>query len=327
MDTPQDIWKKLLSFDSIIMTLHTSPDGDSLGSASAIKYAIEKNSSTKVTLISSEPLNSSLEDFPIAKDVTIQDIASTDLSKYQCLLCVDESEPKMFSKNIPPDFKFPTDVFVINIDHHKTNSNYGNLNFVNQKASSCCEVLLDIFRELKIEIDQDLATRLLLGITTDTGFLRWGLHDGSKVIKDVAFLIDQGVDYVNDIMNPLAFNVPIEAKRYQGYIFSNLKTLEDKKICYVVVPMSVWQDLGLKDEDAGGISNFIQDIKGYNVFFTVVEYADRIGVSFRSKNGTDVSGYAQALGGGGHQGAAGARLAKMPLDQAESQILEAIKNR
>ncbi len=326
MDSVKEIWDKLLSFENIVMTLHTSPDGDSLGSACAIKYALEKNSSAKITLLSSEPLPPDLQELSMATQVQIQDVTQMDLSPYQCLLCVDESAVKMLSRNVDESFKLPENLFVINIDHHKTNTEYGNLNYVNSTASSCCEVLLEMFRELNISIDKELATRLLLGITTDTGFFRWGLHDGSKVFKDVAFLIDQGVDYVQDLLTPLAFNVPLAIKRYHGYVLSHLKTIDDKKICYVMVPETAWKELGLTDEEVGGVSNMIQDIKGYDVIFTLVEYEDRIGLSFRSKKGVDVSRYAQAFGGGGHPGAAGARLPKMPLEEAERQILEVIQN-
>ncbi len=323
-NTPQEIWTKLKKCKKVLLVLHNSPDGDSMGSNYSMKYVLERDLKINATVIASDPPSNDLKSMDFYKEVLFQkDLANYKLSSYDAVICIDNSDEKRMSR-VNTDYSFPKDIFVINIDHHATNTYFGKLNIVLPEASSSCEVLLDFFRSLEIKIDKTLAKSLALGIYTDTGFLRWGFQGSSKVLKDMAYLVDQGLDLEKELIRPLSKQTMIQ-KKLLGLVYSNLKFEPKLQFGYVVIPLKQWQALGLKDEDVGGTSNSIQDLENALFIFTMIEHDDRISLSFRSRADVDVSLFASEFGGGGHKAASGAKLPKMPLADAEKKVLEVIK--
>lgn len=325
--TPQEILEKLKNCKQVIMSLHSSPDGDSLGGATAFKYFLENYLNIQVKLVSGDPLPDNLNSLSLNSEVDFSlDISEVDLSKFDALICTDTGSPALLSTKQKKRFQFPENIFIINIDHHHTNPFYGNLNFIDTNNSSCCEVLVDFFKLLKINIDYELSKRLLIGIASDTQVFRFGYNKSSKLLKNVAFLIDKGIDIEKEVINPLIFNQSINYKRFQGLVLSNLKFDPAKKIAYSIVSQDEWQNLNIPDIYASSsiASNLIQDIANINLVFSLVERSDHIRGSFRSRGKVDVSPVAQDLNGGGHKEAAGFALKKIPMEEAVKTVFEAI---
>lgn len=323
-NTPQQIWDKLKTFKNVVMTLHRGPDGDSLGSTTAFKYALEKNLNTKVHLVSGDPLPEWLATHKLAPEVDFsKDLSEVNWSDYDCLITLDSSSTDMLSAKLAKEFKLPENVFVINIDHHITNTYYGNLNYVTPECSSCGEVLTNFLKEINLSFDSELALRLLTGIASDTGGFRFGIKK-PDIFQNAAFLISQGVNYDKDIINPLFYNKTIGGKKFEGLVLSNLQINQKFNCAYSAVSKSDWQNLGIKETETSGASNFIQDIGSVDFVFTLVEDDTEINVSFRSRKGINVSLFAKALGGGGHKAAAGASLYNLPIKDATDKILQTI---
>ncbi len=319
-NTPQELWDKLSSFKKVIMTLHRSPDGDSIGSACALKYILEKHANCKVDLISGDPLPFTLsytDEIQVNKDLSDQD-----LSQYEALVCIDEATVGMLSPKLVDQYQIPENTVVVNIDHHPTNTYYGTYNFISPKASSACEVLLDLVKEWNIEIDTELSTRLLTGLMTDTGIFKF--VRSSKIFKDAAFLMDQGVDYMHNVMEPITSNQTLQNKKFVGLVYSNIKFVPDKSFYYVTLSKSQWQTVGLKEEELHGAAPLFADLSDAQFVFSLLEEDKGVSGSFRSKK-VDVSQIAQALGGGGHKPAAGLFLANMTIKEAEQLVLKTIK--
>lgn len=315
----EEIFSFLKKCKKVVMSLHYMPDGDSLGSCTALKYILERDFGIKVFIIGKDELDTSLREHKFAKEVSFgKGIDEINLEEFDSVICLDSGDIKQFAS---VDFKSPIPLVII--DHHATNNYFGNLNYIDVKKTSCCSVLLDIFKKLKVKIDGELATRLLMGIYTDSGFFA---HDNGASLLDAAYLVEKGADYFNSIVKPIRFNVPLKMMKYYALLVERFKTI---KMECITVGYSITSDedvikLGLNMSDVRGGINYLKEIGGVDIFFTLADKEEFIKGSFRSTD-IDISLFAQALGGGGHKRAAAFKIEKMPLEDAEKLVLETIK--
>lgn len=317
------IWKKLSSAKRIAITLHAAPDGDSFGACTAMKYIIEKELKCYVELVSYDPASENLMNMPIAKEIKFgKDISELSLKNFDVVLFLD-SEINNQSGKLKDKFSIDDANFVINIDHHATNSRYGNLNYVDDKRPSACSVIIDLCRELNIKIDKELANRLLIGVCTDSGFFTY--TNAEAALKDASFLVGKGAEYVNRVLSPILYNQPIKLKKYFALLVDNLKIDEAEKFAYSSISKKEIKELKLNKAEIRLGVNELMFIHGFNFVFTLAEFDDYIKGSFRSTTNVDVSKFAIALGGSGHKPAAGFRLPKMSINEAEKKVIGTIK--
>jgi bifunctional oligoribonuclease and PAP phosphatase NrnA len=318
-NTFQEIWNKITSSKNILISLHYGPDGDSLGCCTAMKYVLERDLECKVKLVSKDPLDENLKAIKFSKEVIFEEgIDDQDLEKFDLILAMDSGSLKQFA-NRDKEFNPPENLSIINIDHHETNEFFGNMNYVNAKRPSACSVLLDLFKDQKIKFDKELATRLLLGIYTDSGYFS---HDNGDSIRDAAYLLDFDIDYRNEIVNPVKYNYPLRIKKYYASLYDHSKIIDidGLKVGYSSISLEDIQKLGLNLSEVRGGINDLQEVGGLDIVFTLSELDNIIKGSFRSRK-LDISKVAQSLDGGGHKGAAAFRLKKMPLDEAEKIVI------
>lgn len=319
-NTFEEIWEKLMSCEKVLMTLHRGPDGDSLGSCVAMKYVLERKGK-QAKIVSPDYMTETLQDFDYTKEVEFgKKVADENLEDYDCVLILDVGAEAMLAEKIFDKLK--KEAFVINIDHHGTNCYFGNLNHV-ENFSSNCSVLLKMFKELNIEIDKELAERLLLGICTDTFFFRYGKSADS--LRDAAFLIDKGADYYEKFVKPILLNQSMRTKRYHAFLINKMKFNPEKKFCYALIRKSDIKKYRLNMAEIRASAGVISDMKEIDFSFTLAETGSNIKVSLRSQKDVDVSKIAESLGGGGHKPAAGIIMENTTLEQAEKKLLETIK--
>jgi phosphoesterase RecJ-like protein len=320
-----EIFQALQKAKRVLITLHPSPDGDSFGCCTAMKYFLERDFGTETRLISPSPLARDFAALPLAKEIEYIDISDVDTSAFDCTLLMDYGSQKSFSVKKMGNFSLPPSTFVINIDHHAVNDYAGTLNYVDSHQPSLCSLLVDFFIAQSVKFDTALANRLLIGVCTDSGFFTYDTNP-HKALKDALFLIQQGADYLNFVLRPILYNQPLALKLYFGYLFSHLKVNETLKCGYVSVPYEEIKKLGLNGAEARLGINELQFIAEFDFVFTLIEYDDHIKGSFRSKKSVDVSLFAKALGGGGHKAAASFALPLMPFVEAEQKVFSAIRN-
>lgn len=315
-----EIYDKLKISKKVLMTLHTGPDGDSLGSCSAMKYFLERDFNCDVTLVSFDGISETLNELDFAKEVLFgKDILDFDLKEFDVLVALDSGTPEMIGR-LKSGFEFLEEIFTINIDHHKTNNEYGDLHYVGNNLSTC-SVLIDFFNSRDVVFDRELSRRLLLGVCTDTNFLRRP-ENIKSAFEDIAYLLNNGADYNKDILEPIVLNTPLKLKKYFAYLIDKMQVNEVKRFGYSAVPIEVVKDLNVS-EIRLGIYEML-DVKGLDFVFSLVETTEYVKGSFRSKGKVDVSKFALKLGGGGHEDAAAFRLKDVSLDDAERQVLEVI---
>lgn len=319
----REIWDKLKNSKKIIMSLHAGPDGDSMGACTAMKYVLESEGK-EVRVVSGDDVSENMRSLDFFDEVEFGvDIGDVKLEDYDILLCLDSADLDRVSGKYGKGFTIPERVFSINMDHHHTNPGYADLNYVNSDVSSTCSLLVDFFRENYIKFDKELSERLLLGICTDSGFFTY--NRAEDAMRKAVFLVDKGADYYGGIVRPILRNNPLKMKKFWALIIDRMKLDKERKVAYSIISLSDIEKLGvnLAEIRLGIIA--LQDIgEGVEFVFILVELNDYIKGSFRSIGNVDVSLFAKELGGGGHKPAAAFKLEKVPLDEAESRVLETI---
>jgi len=323
-NTFEEIWNELKKSDKILMTLHYRPDGDSLGSCTAMKCVLEKLGKN-VTLISKDNLSENLNEFEFSKEVRFRrDIQEENLDEFDCILLLDYgAAPNDFSEEFMEKLKKHK---TINIDHHNTNNHFGYMNYVDNKSPSCCSILIEMFKKINIEFHEQLCRRLLLGICTDTYF---GAYDKTaETLKKMSFLVEKGkINYQREFVDRILSN-PWKLKKLWGILLSNMEKIEigGKTVAYSWATKEEYEKFGLNYADIRLGITCIQDIKNLDLVFTLTEMEDHIKGSFRSKN-LDTTIYSEELGGGGHKKASAFVTDKESMRNVVDKVLEMIKRK
>ena len=207
------------------------------------------------------------------------------------------------------------------IDHHISNTCFGDLNYVNESKASTCSVLIDFFKEVRSEIDAELANRLLIGVCTDSGFFTF--ENGQDALKEAGFLVNKGADYL-DFLFKTYYNQPLNLKKFYSLVVENFKSSEDKRFGYSVLSYDKIKNLGINEAEVRLGVNELKFLGGFDFVFNLIELEDHIKGSFRSSK-IDTSLFAIELGGGGHKAASAFSLPKMPLDEALKKVLDVVE--
>ncbi len=316
----QEIYDKLKKSKKVLLTLHSSPDGDSLGSCSAMKYALEKLGK-EVKIISYDNLSKNLMEFYFTKEVDFGvDIEDVDLRDFDVLIALDTSSENLICKG-KEEYKLSKNNFVINIDHHETNVFFGDMNYVDARKTSACSILLEFFESMDFEIDGELSTRLLLGVCTDSGFFR--TRHADFALKDAAKLIKKGGDYYF-ILSSVLFKERLDLKKFFGVVIDCLKFDKKRKLGYSLITYDKIKDFDLNPPEIRLGINEIMNIEEFDFVLTLIYIKNSIKGSFRSVKGVDTSLFSKELGGGGHKAASGFQLENMNLEQAKNRVFEVI---
>ena len=200
----------------------------------------------------------------------------------------------------------------INIDHHISNSLFGNLNIVNGEASSACEILAKMALESNIALTKDCATSLYSGISTDTGSFLYP-NASSETFKIAAQLLELGAD-----KNLVQWNVFENTSRTQlniyKYLYSNIQYALDEQVAYCVFSKKVMEEIGVTAEDFEGVVSLIKEIQGVELAILLTELSEGIcKISMRSKSFFNTNKACKKFGGGGHIRASGAQGCKRHL--------------
>ena len=299
----------------IYIASHVNPDGDNIGSILALALALKKINK-HIYVIKTDEIPSDYMFLP-----EIDSIQSYDVKEPELLIVLDCGDIDRLGK-----YKGLVTAAkkVINIDHHISNTGFGNYNIVNDKASSTGELVYDIIMKMGIDLDKDIATCIYTAISTDTGsFMYDSVTD--KTHEIIATLIRVGIDK-SKINISLYQSRSMERTNLFINSFSTLKTYNTNKIAIVRVTQEMLEKANAKMEDTEGIISFIRDIDSVEVAVLLKEYGkNEIKVSLRSKEYVDVSKICAAFNGGGHIRASGCTI-HSNIEEAEKLIIEQIMN-
>jgi phosphoesterase RecJ-like protein len=324
VDSPRNILRTIKASKRILIPLHLRPDGDSVGSALGC-YHFLQGLGKKVTLVSADPIPGNFGFLTGVKRIRIGDPAKLDLSRFDLLLFVDHSEAGRLSNK--EGFSLPSRMVVINIDHHVTNPNFGDLNYVDSTAPSTAEILFDLLRRWKTKITPTIADCLLTGIYTDTGGFLYSSTVPSSFTK-ASQLIRLGADRGKVVENSFRSWPPGTIATW-SLILSNSRRRH--KLIYSHLSFKEVQGLKTKLEELSparsfATNNLLLGMRGIKVSAMFTEEKPHlIRVSLRSKAGVNVANIAKRMSGGGHESAAAFEY-RGPLNEAISKTVKLLKN-
>ena len=242
--------------------------------------------------------------------------------EFDLIIVLDSASPSRIGR-MKKGFELPKRIISINIDHHSSNKYFANYNFLDVSAPSTCSILISMFKELNIEIDSELAKRLMIGIVTDTNFFKVP-HSPIRALEEVLFLEKKGADYAKNILTNFEFNKSFNKKKYEGIILGNIELYEYLRLAISYVSFEDMKKLSLKTSDAkSGIASMV-GIKNVDVYVLLTEVENGIKGSIRSTNDFDVSKIAKELGGGGHKQRSGF-FTNLNLEKTREKLIEIVK--
>lgn len=215
--------------------------------------------------------------------------------------------------------------FVINIDHHPGNANYGRLNWFNPDAAACGEMVFDLVKALGAPLTPEVATHVYLAILTDTGAFHYS-SISPRTFEICKEALEAGVDPVAVARDVYDSNNMGRLKLF-GAVLSAMQIDASGRVAIIYLDHEMARAAGGTYEDTEGLINLPLTVKEILaiVFFKQIE-GDDYRVSMRSKGDIDIGGIAKEFGGGGHKNAAGCS-ATGPIDALRRMFIEKIDAR
>lgn len=318
MEINKNIVKTLLNSKRIAIFIHINPDGDCLGSASALKQALVSLNKT-VDIFSDSIVP---ENYNFIKYVT--DIKHDDeVAGYDLHVAVDCSDLKRLGKYSKFFNKIEN---TICIDHHKTKSDYAKL-IHNEIVSSAALIIYHYIKDFS-KIDKDIACALYAGISSDTGCF---MHQNttSEALRISAELIDYGFDLYEANENLFKYTTLSKFKLTKK-AYETAEFFANGKIGMFKLTKADMTETGADISDTTGLVNLITNVNSCQI--GIIIYEEESGLfrcSLRSKGNIDVSLVAEEFGGGGHVNAAGCNIfgcLKTVVKKIVSSCLKALKN-
>ena len=308
------------SSKNILIISHVNPDGDTLGSMCGLYCAILDNFKKKCDMVAISKIPDVYSYLPHLSEM--KNVDDLDKSReYDLVINVDVAA---LDRACDAKILFEKAKFTVNIDHHKTNIAYGNLNFINPDASSTGEVLFGCFENMNWKVNLDCAICLYTAILTDTGSFRF---DNTKpsTFEVASKLVEIGVQ-PSDIYKKVYESDSKTLVMFQAHCISKAKFLEDDKIAYTLVYKKDMEKFSAGDDCMEGLTEKLRAIVTTRIAFVAKEMkSGGTKISMRSKF-ADVAEICSVFGGGGHKFAAGCTI-KAPVEDAAKKVLEEIKKR
>ena len=286
----------------VVVVPHKNPDGDTLGAAVAFLHYLRGNG-VDATLWCKTGTSAALSFLPHADELRSDPAIWTD--RQFDTVCVFDSGDPVFAGAQDCINSLAKKPRIINFDHHFTNTQFGDYNFVQTSAASTTEVLYNYFSYLNILTDATMATALLTGLMTDTGNFS-NPATSESALRTGSELMRAGGNYTA-ILNYTYRNKSTDALKLWGIALSRLIIKKELDLAYTVLLRSDMHGLKVTDGDIEGVANFLNSIGETKISMVLKETQDGMvkGSLRTTTNDIDVSEIAGGFGGGGHKKAAG----------------------
>lgn len=288
---------------------HTSPDGDTLGSALGLVHML-RAMGKEAEAVCSDPVPGIYSFLPGAGEVKV----GGDGIGYPAVIAVDCADKCRFGKVTK---FFDGAETTANVDHHGTNDMYAGANWMEETAA-CGELIYRLIKALDVELTVEMATCLMTAIMTDTGCFAYSNVTRETMVIAGA-LIAAGAD--NSEINMSVYrSVPYCRSMLHAEAIGRTKLYCEGKIALTTVTLEDMARHGALSEHCDGIVEQMRDIDTVEIAIFIREDVTKLKGSLRSKRCADVSRIAAVLGGGGHKRAAGYTCI-CSMDEAVETIL------
>lgn len=304
-----------------MIATHNNPDGDAIGSLVAMGLSLEAfNKKTTLYIESSIP---AIYRFLPSTDHIVRTVGSEGNS-YDTAIIVDCGDLQRIGKAAPVVSRIPA---IINIDHHITNTYFGQLQLIDISACAAAEIIYRLIRKMGLRISKEIATCIYTGILTDTGSFRFS-NTNRAAFEICQEMIDMGVDPY-DVAQHVYGTYSLGRIKLLNLALDSIEISQNGKLSVMTLTQNMLEETETQPEDIDGFINYarIDDVK---VAVLIQENPNgnkeskdlkSFNVSLRSDGTVDVARIASSFGGGGHYGAAGFSI-DSTLNDLKSQIVK-----
>lgn len=300
----------LKEFDNYLILTHRNPDGDTLGSAFALKRALDSmGKKSHVRCI--DPIH--------PKYSYLWDGIDNTETEYDKIIAVDIADKKLLGEAF--EEKYGDNVWLC-IDHHMSNREYAENLLLEDKAAAAA-IIYEVICELSVVITPEIANCVYTGLATDTGCFMFS-NTTPIVHRIAADVMEKGADYVK--INRLMFETKtLSYLKLEQMAVSSIESYFDGKCAIMTVTRKMFEESGASSSECDGIAALPRKIEGVKIGITIRErHNGSYKVSMRTVEPYDAAKICGKLGGGGHSAAAGCEF-ECSLSEVKSTLLDIIK--
>jgi phosphoesterase RecJ-like protein len=294
----------------VLTVTHVKPDGDAVGSASAMILAMRrKGIESRLLLFDPPPTKyafilqeNKIDWFDVARGWP----AAVDLKSFDALLVVDTGTWSQLPglKEHLAEFKAPKLV----LDHHLTQEDWADFKLVVTEAAAAGEIVAELLKRWDVPLDRAIATVLYLAIATDTGWFQFA-NTRPQTLRLAADLLDAGADaervYLAAYQNERPQRLSLMLRALQS-----LELAAGGRLAVMSLNKADYEQTRGSGSDTENLINVPMQVASVEVSLFLNDAPDGgpVRVSLRSKGQVDVAAFAQKYKGGGHARAAGLKI-------------------
>ncbi len=307
---------------SILLHFHPSPDPDSVGSALAMKFALEQIGK-KVTVIKGDSeFPRGFKHFPGAGEIVEKNFLEIDQSQFDLFIIIDSAQPQMVSRR--GEIKFAPNLKTIAIDHHATNRQFAEINLLESAYPASCQILFDLFKLWEVKLTPEISANLFIGIYTDTGAFKY--RGVTQHTYEIIGELVKHIPDVSDLITRMENSNSPQLIAFEAAALDSIEVFCGGRFALAAVPSTVIKSKNIPTADVrtSEVSSFMLTVAEWDFVAAAAEIdSNVIKFSFRSKDieKYDVAKLTESLGGGGHRAAAGLIL-RMPFDEAKKLVVQ-----
>ena len=303
----------LAAHDNFCILTHRRPDGDTMGSSGALCLGLRLLGKTAHVLENAES-----SPYLAACHAGLN---KSRAEEGDTIITVDVASPGM----LPEAFGHLSDRCALRIDHHGSATSFTPNELVDPTAAACGDIVYDLLTELGVEMNKELAWRLYIAVSTDTGCFRYA-NTNAHCYTVAAACAATGAD-LYPITQELFDTNSLSKLKLQSWMVENAVFLAGGKGVVCAIPKAL--EKTVSQDDLTVVSGFLRSIEGVKISATIRETDDGGSkMSIRAVPGYDAAAVCAKFGGGGHKGAAGASV-KMSLEEtakvAQQALLEVLE--
>lgn len=300
--------------DRITAICHEDPDADTLGSALALRIAVERLGK-QAEVVAADPVPPSLMDLPGASEVRTTPQLEPDVA------VVLDGPLARTGAVVTDAAAWLARARIVNIDHHVSNDGEGaSIAWIDAEAAATCEMMALLIPQLGVEVDRQIASVLTAGIVQDTHTFS---HPNAtpRTLRVAADLLAAGAP-LSAIHRSIYADKPFSTLALWGRIMAGIAERRDGRIVHAAMTTAMLADTGTEPVASEGLNDLLASTKAADITVLVKEVdASHVRVSVRTSARADAVAITSAFGGGGHARAAGCAI-DAPLAEATTKLLD-----
>jgi bifunctional oligoribonuclease and PAP phosphatase NrnA len=296
-----------------LVATHVDPDGDALGTAFALYFGL-RSLGKEVSVFLRDNVPYRYEFLPLPGHI-VREMPKNGFDTAMVVDCGDlgrVGDGKGFPKSVN---------CLVNIDHHETNEAFGQINIIDERASSSAELVYLVLKALGVKFTYEIAVNIYTAVLTDTGSFRYD-STTQRAFKICEEMTELGV-VPSNVAREVYENHPKERYLLLCLVLGTLEFFGNGRVATVCVTREMFEKTGTNREYTEGFVEHIKEIRSVDVACLIREVGDeKFKVSMRSKGNLNVASVAHHFGGGGHQRAAGCSV-DGNIEEVKNKLIEA----